>query len=192
MSTGVGKRIRQRRKELGLSQEELAARMGFKSKQSVSNVEIGRDNLTTDRVTAFAKALDCSESYLMGWADDTKDIKNATFKERINDLMKMYAMKQADFCLRTGLDKSIVSLYVSGKREPAQDNIFIISRAFEIDPEWLMGYDVPMNNKLSPDNARLVGKIRNDAELLEALKVYFSLPEDKKKYAVNLIKMLGD
>ena len=58
MSTGVGKRIKQRRKELGLSQEELASRMGFKSKQSISNVEIGRDNLTADRVTAFAKALD--------------------------------------------------------------------------------------------------------------------------------------
>lgn len=121
MSTGVGKRIRQRRKELGLSQEELAARMGFKSKQSVSNVEIGRDNLTTDRVTAFAQALDCSESYLMGWEDI--EIKEERFK---------------------------------------------------------------------PENAILVAKVSKDLELLEALKVYFSLSEDKKKYAVNLIKMLGD
>ena len=112
--------------------------------------------------------------------------------ERIKEIMRIYGMKQADFCHKTGLNKSIVSLYVSGKREPAQDNIFIISRAFGIDPAWLMGYDVPMNNKLTPDNAQLISKIRNDVELTEALKVYFSLSEDKKKYAIKLIKMLAD
>lgn len=117
-------------------------------------------------------------------------ISNST--ERIKEIMQMYGIKQSDFCNRTGLNKSIVSLYVSGKREPAQDNIFIISKAFNVDPAWLMGYDVPMSNKISVENAQLISKIRNDVELTEALKVYFSLPEDKKKYAVNLIKMLGD
>lgn len=119
-------------------------------------------------------------------------MKISNSAERIKEIMKMYGIKQSEFCERTGLNKSIVSLYVSGKREPAQDNIFIIAQAFNVEPAWLMGYDVPMNNKISAENAQLVNKIRNDKELTDALKVYFSLPEDKKKYAVNLIRMLGD
>lgn len=118
--------------------------------------------------------------------------KTSNSAERIKEIMRIYGIKQSDFCNKTGLNKSIVSLYVSGKREPAQDNIFIISQAFKVDPAWLMGYDVPMSNKVSAENAEMIAKIRNDEELTEALKVYFSLSEDKKKYAVNLIKMLGD
>ena len=119
-------------------------------------------------------------------------MKVSNSAERIKEIMKMYGIKQADFCKRTGLNKSIISLYVSGKREPAQDNIFIIAQAFNVDPAWLMGYDVPMSNKISAENAQMINKIRHDEDLLDALKVYFSLSEDKKKYAVNLIKMLGD
>ena len=62
--------------------------------------------------------------------------------------------------------------------------------------DWFLGLEEndtdAKTNKFSTENAKLVGKIRNDPELTEALKVYFSLSEDKKKYAVNLIKMLGD
>ena len=34
-------RIRQRREELGMSQEELAARMGYRSKSSITKIEKG-------------------------------------------------------------------------------------------------------------------------------------------------------
>ena len=62
----VGERIRERRKELGLTQEELGKRMGYK-KATVCRVELEDNNITTDRVVKFAKALDTTPGYLMGW-----------------------------------------------------------------------------------------------------------------------------
>lgn len=65
----VGERIKQRRKELNLTQTELAERMGYKSKVAISNVENGKEDLTTARVIKFANALECTPAYLHGWSD---------------------------------------------------------------------------------------------------------------------------
>lgn len=69
METGVGKRIKKRRIELNLTQEELAHRMGYKSKAAICKVEGGEDNITSDRIHKFADALNCSPAYLMGWSE---------------------------------------------------------------------------------------------------------------------------
>lgn len=68
----IGERIKQRRNELRLTQEELAKRLGNKSRASVCTVEKDKEDLTTDRIVKYAKALECSPAYLMGWASDAK------------------------------------------------------------------------------------------------------------------------
>lgn len=69
MATGLGSRICQIRKELGWSQEELAARMGLKSKSTICKIERGEDNLTTDSIKKYAKTLGVTPGFLMGWED---------------------------------------------------------------------------------------------------------------------------
>lgn len=69
----VGLNIKNRRIELGMTQEELAKRMGLKSKVSICDVERGKGDLTTDRVRKFADALSCSPASLMGWTDNQVD-----------------------------------------------------------------------------------------------------------------------
>lgn len=54
----IGKNIRRRRVELGLSQEELAARCGFKSKSSINKMEAGVQGLPQSKIVAVAKALE--------------------------------------------------------------------------------------------------------------------------------------
>ena len=68
----IYKRIRARREELGLSQEELALRMGYKSKSSINKIEMGINDIPQSKVLAFARALDTTTAYLMG-CDDTEN-----------------------------------------------------------------------------------------------------------------------
>lgn len=63
----VGERIKQRRLELGLSQDELAKKVGYKSRSSINKIELSRD-LPLRKVELMAKALDTTPAYLMGWA----------------------------------------------------------------------------------------------------------------------------
>lgn len=69
----IGERIKLKRKELGLTQTELAQRMGLTSKTTICKAETVNFNPTMDRVREFAKALECSPGYLMGWEDNTVD-----------------------------------------------------------------------------------------------------------------------
>jgi transcriptional regulator with XRE-family HTH domain len=64
----VGERIKQRRLELGLSQDELAKKVGYKSRSSINKIELSRD-LPLKKVELMAKALDATPGYLMGWIE---------------------------------------------------------------------------------------------------------------------------
>jgi len=86
MSTGIGKRIKDRRIDLNMSQEELAHRLGLRSKSTICKVEKGDDNLTSDTIKKYASALDTTIGYLMGW-DELEVFDNpAEFERKWNTL----------------------------------------------------------------------------------------------------------
>jgi len=69
----IGQRIRERRIELGLSQDELGQRLGGISRAAVCNVEKDKKEMTLDRVRKYAEALYCSPGYLAGWVNRADD-----------------------------------------------------------------------------------------------------------------------
>ena len=76
----IGERIKKRREELGLTQSELAERMGYKSRAAICTVEKDKEDLTTTRIRRFAEALQTTPAYLMGWEED------AYFESKIKEL----------------------------------------------------------------------------------------------------------
>lgn len=69
----VGERVRERRKSLGLTQEELGKKLGW-GKSAVCRVEKEGNNITTDRITKIADALSCSPGFLMGWTSNPAQV----------------------------------------------------------------------------------------------------------------------
>lgn len=67
--TDLSSRIRQRREQLGLSQEELAVRMGYRSKSSITKLEKGINDLPRAKLEELAAALDTTPAWLMGLVD---------------------------------------------------------------------------------------------------------------------------
>jgi len=65
----VGDRIRERREELGMTQLELAKRLGYKTKSTITKIETNINSPTMPMVAKFAEALMVEPSYLMGWED---------------------------------------------------------------------------------------------------------------------------
>ena len=78
----IGERIKQRRIELGYTQDELAKKCGYKSRSSINKIELSRA-LPLPKVTLMANALECSESYLMGWTEEGFEFSPATKFENI-------------------------------------------------------------------------------------------------------------
>ena len=61
----LGKRIRTLRNECGLSQDELAQRLGFKDRQIVSAIETGSRRVTSDELVRTAEILDAPLEYFI-------------------------------------------------------------------------------------------------------------------------------
>lgn len=63
-------RIRFMREQQGMSQQELANKVGFKTSSAVNKIELGKRDINQSKLVAFANALDTTPAYLMGWEDD--------------------------------------------------------------------------------------------------------------------------
>lgn len=66
----IGERIKLRREQLGMTQDELAELLGYKSKTSINKIEMGKQELTQKKIKAVADALKTSVGYIMGWSDE--------------------------------------------------------------------------------------------------------------------------
>lgn len=82
----IGERIKQKRIELNMSQEELAHKCGYKSRSSINKIELSRD-LPLNKISNVANALGVSPSYLMGWEDMT-DAQNQ-FMRKKQEILEM-------------------------------------------------------------------------------------------------------
>lgn len=66
------KNIKAKRQELGLSQEELAKKVGYRDRTSIAKIETGKVDLSQSKIIEFANILGVTPSCLMGW-DETTD-----------------------------------------------------------------------------------------------------------------------
>ena len=69
----LGEKVKLKREELNLSQEELAEKMNYKSKTSIHKIETGITDLPLSKVKELADVLKTTPAYLMGWEEDKKE-----------------------------------------------------------------------------------------------------------------------
>ncbi len=82
----IGDRIKDRREQLGLSQEKLASALGYKSRSSINKIERNHRNLTQRKIKAIADVLQTTPDYIMGWTEEQKASaaqKRNTYKQEV-------------------------------------------------------------------------------------------------------------
>lgn len=72
--------IKNKRLQLGLTQEELARRLGYTNKSTIAKIEAGKSDLPQSKIAEFAAALHTTPAQLMGW----ETAKTQTKALRIN------------------------------------------------------------------------------------------------------------
>lgn len=95
----IGKRIQGRRKQMGLTQEQLADKMDV-SIQMVSNLERGNKSIRIENLIKLSEILNISTDYILTGKETTEDmqaltVQMASLSQKERKMMKLLM----DFCL---------------------------------------------------------------------------------------------
>lgn len=180
-----GTRIANERKKLGLSQEELAGKVGV-SQKSISKYERGARRPSYETLTAMANLFGVTIGYLLGNSDATlkedkdehgyfffffDDLLRDIFSSRCNELLREKHLSVSDLSEVTGIDIEHCHKYLQGECEPSLEDLISIAQALETTADYLLGqtpkvtyYESKILNpfvKLNPDNKDiLIGKAK--------------------------------
>lgn len=80
--------------------------------------------------------------------------------QRIRDEMRRQNMTMTELAIKSGLNRSSISRYVSDKIEPKQNAIGAIAKALGVTPAWLLGFDAEPEQVISLDNLTDTNKAR--------------------------------
>lgn len=129
-----------------------------------------------------------------------------SFMNRLNKAIALRGIKPIELSEKTGIDKSKISSYMSGRYKAKQDGVYLLAQALNVNEIWLMGYDVPMERQKVesnvfpttdiPEKVPVVGKISAGLPILatENIEGYEFAPSSqiKKGYTYFYLRVQGD
>lgn len=116
---------------------------------------------------------------------------------RLKEIMEKQNLKQIDilnktlpFCEKYNvkMNKSNISQYVSGKVEPSQDKIMVLSMALGVSEGWLMGFDDDETKEYSEGKAKVSKEIAE--EDFEFYNKFSLLSKEEQEIIMNLMNYM--
>lgn len=104
----IGSRIKKRREHLNMSQEELAFKVGYKSRSSINKIEADGRGLPQSKIVAFAKALETTPAYLMGWE---KEVDATISKELHLSKKALYTINKFPLTIDKNTGHSLMDIF---------------------------------------------------------------------------------
>jgi len=130
----------------------------------------------------------------------------ATTAERLRQIMQARGLRQVDilrmvepYCADSGLkmSKSDISQFLSGKVQPGQWKLSLLGKALHVNPAWLMGEDVMMEDSQptaetpAQDDAWAIrDKLRADPELRVLFDAADGAKPEHLRAAVAMLRAL--
>lgn len=109
----IGERIALRRKQLGLTQEDLAKKLGYRSKSTINKVELGINDLSQSKVILYANALDVTPGYLMGW-EENEPAEEGKLTEKQSELLDLISsLSDSEISVLLAAARSLTELHRS-------------------------------------------------------------------------------
>ncbi|MBP3580731.1 MAG: helix-turn-helix domain-containing protein [Clostridia bacterium] len=169
--TSFGERLRELRKEKGLSQDEFAKILGT-SKQILSRYELGQRSPKIEQVSKYAEKLKVSVDYLLGdseaeamYSEMCGELQGKPFYEIFRDITIEMGLNISDIVRITGLtDKQVRTIIIRRMKDAPLPIAMQLSETLNIPLEVWAGGKAYMPSELSA-NAYEVARAYNKASL---------------------------
>ena len=108
---------------------------------------------------------------------------SSEFQYRLVKVIAEKGMTAADLSRATGLSSCAISNYINGKYLPKQDKVYILAKALDVDPGWLITGVEPTR---PPEEAEV--PITLEARILAA--GIDKLPKEQREQALSVIRAM--
>jgi transcriptional regulator with XRE-family HTH domain len=119
------------------------------------------------------------------------------FINRLKSIMKERKITQTELAKRTGIRQSSISDWLNDRYEPKQDKVYIIAKALNVSPAWLLGYDenIPTNEQstnyyLDAETAEYAEMLRTRPEMRMLFSASRGISKEDMEKAVEYIELL--
>jgi transcriptional regulator with XRE-family HTH domain len=119
------------------------------------------------------------------------------FINRLKSVMKERKITQTELAKRTGIRQSSISDWLNDRYEPKQDKVYIIAKALNVSPAWLLGYDenIPTNEQssnyyLDAETAEYAEMLRTRPEMRMLFSASRGISKEDMEKAVEYIELL--
>jgi transcriptional regulator with XRE-family HTH domain len=70
----------------------------------------------------------------------------SSIAERLKEAMDIRGLTAAELSRATKITTASISHYLAGRYSPKQDKIYLLAKELHVNPAWLMGFDISMDN----------------------------------------------
>lgn len=117
-----------------------------------------------------------------------KDENKNLFAERLQYVIKEKGIKPVEISQKTGINKAQISRWLSGKFIAKQNYVYELAKYLDVSPYWLMGYDIPMNEKEEVTKKKSMFR-----STLINLMNYYCIKQEQLSKEINIpLKRLSD
>lgn len=133
----IAERIKQLRKEKGLTQEQLADILGLSAKSSIANYENGANSPSDDIKKKMCELFNCSMDYLMGKSNQRKILNNEDsfqnlkkyYEEKISITLKNKYINEFSKLNLTSLEIDSLIKIISSEEDTIKENYYSLTES---------------------------------------------------------------
>lgn len=132
-------RIKNRREQLKMSQEELATALGYKSRSTIAKIEAGENDIPQSKIEAFAKALHTTPAHLMGWEEHVARPAGTVLATRLKAAREENSLALKDAAALTGITETVLKDWEQNLAAPTPEELAALARLYDVSLDWLVG-----------------------------------------------------
>ena len=166
----IGERIKEARIKKGLSQTELAEKLGYKSRSSINKIEVGGRDIPRSQIVKIAEIMDVTPSYLRGWEDDKPaDTLTVLPAEKIH-MIPVFGSVAAGFGAYASSDIiEYIPLYIENNCD-VENTICITVKGQSMYPKIEEGDRIVVRRQDSVDNGRIAVVMIGDEAVVKRVE----------------------
>lgn len=166
----LGEKVKLKREELNLSQEELAEKMNYKSKTSIHKIEVGITDLPLSKVKELAAVLKTTPAYLMGW-ETKKEKENINIDTVTTDYMMIPLYSSISAGYGASASEFIEMIPVFGLRKNGTEYFAVKVAGDSMEPKIPNGSTIIIKKDIAIENGEIGAFCLNEENFVKQKKL---------------------